>query len=171
MWNTVTPTISFIYRSVPTDSPKPSPRAASNKTVNIYGEKVTLQPVTSKAQSTPASVGVPRQIATVPKEHTTPTKKEAPPRMTKEVRAQYSSTSRERVISPVRRVVPQKASTVLSPTKQEPRIGALAMSIQQRLKEHERNWQSNDINKKVQVHMRTNVDILIWGKYTKVDYW
>ncbi|XP_072014096.1 uncharacterized protein [Amphiura filiformis] len=147
-------------RSIPTDSPKPSPRAASNKTVNFYGEKVTLHPVakTSKAESTPVTVGVPRQVAVAPAKPTTPTKKQAAPRLTREIRTQFSSTSRERIVSPVRSA--SKPSAVLSPTKQEPRIGALAMSIQQRLKEHERNWQGNDINKKIQEERKKEMEVL-----------
>ena len=61
----------------------------------------------------------------------------------------FNSSPVKKVASPAKMKVSSKV--VFSPNKAEPRIGALAMTIQQRLKQHEKNWQSNDINTKIQV--------------------
>ncbi|XP_038076646.1 anillin-like [Patiria miniata] len=49
-----------------------------------------------------------------------------------------------------------------SPTssKVEPRVGAMAKSIQDRLRQHQENWHSNDINTKIQEQRKKELDII-----------
>ncbi|XP_022084050.1 anillin-like [Acanthaster planci] len=47
-----------------------------------------------------------------------------------------------------------------TPNKVEPRVSAMAKSIQDRLRQHQENWQSNDINKKIQEQRKKELEII-----------
>ncbi|XP_033626167.1 anillin-like [Asterias rubens] len=47
-----------------------------------------------------------------------------------------------------------------SPKKVEARVGAMAKSIQDRLKQHQENWHGNDINTKIQEQRKKELDVI-----------
>lgn len=49
---------------------------------------------------------------------------------------------------------------VSSPTRVEPRVGAMAKSIQDRLKAHQSNWQTNEISRKIQEDRMKDMAVL-----------